>query len=983
MSDNISITDIEKLIKKKCQGCRGRDALEGYSRCQICRESQRISAQKKKQMKKMCKWILQNDNNCTYKLKGTNYCGTHSMYENVIDPSEIKTLPKCSSCRNHFRCTDVDNEGNLYKTCRNCRKRGEENRIIQKETHPKCLHCKIHNATDNGYCVKHWNIWWKLSIENQGLRVCPNYIRGCKTKLNIDNDYNYCENCLEEERTKSNNIAYYYRVYKKNANSRNLNFNLTIKEFKEICQNKCFYCGYQPIGTYNGIDRINSDLHYTLDNCISCCRICNIMKNDKNKDDFIKICIHIAKVNNLIENNIQLYNDLFRFPKNIIYNSYRLAAINRNYTFNLTLEQFETLKLGSCYYCGSVPNITNSETCGIDRKINHIGYEINNCVSCCSTCNIMKSILNDNEFIEHIGKIVSTQTNILNNLTITIKVDDKINETIKNTTDKEIIKKILVNKITNNNFELEPSNEKFKYSMDYYKEKLFIGNINDIERIDIKLEVVENYEQNDLWNYYRANISSFRKDKYKSVGRNIRILVKDNYTNKYLGIIAIGSDFMNLTARDEYIGWNKDNFDKLKFDKRLLQKLININTCVPNNLFGFNFCGGKLLTMLCFSKELIDIYYKKYNDIPLFITTLSLYGKSIQYDRLKELKLLGYTSGTGMPNIPDNIYMKGRELIDKEELQKLDNQSNSKQRVYGKILEILNLSKDTYLYNHIERGIYGGYLFSESKEILLGKENTIDETNINSLKDINTIFSDWLNKYAKKRYLHLLNQRKLLRTANFVTSKQYTFNEKQKKYREEKKKEEGEEYYKKQAEYMKKYRNSKKISTSIQINKTDENIDTRRSERKYVTGTITLTNNNETKDLNNQINTNIDNNKNVIGTITISNNNKEKSKRKSSKKGNKISITKSTNHNKKNIELYKKILLQSFNATNSIKIHNDLKKNNINTSIDIIQYCRRNFKKFVVKNIDKSLDEIYKLCNEYYGFYIPKDIIHEIIKSYK
>ena len=44
----------------------------------------------------------------------------------------------------------------------------------------------------------------------------------------------------------------------------------------------------------NGIDRINNELGYVLDNCESCCYDCNIAKRVMIKDDFIMKCVKIA-----------------------------------------------------------------------------------------------------------------------------------------------------------------------------------------------------------------------------------------------------------------------------------------------------------------------------------------------------------------------------------------------------------------------------------------------------------------------------------------------------------------------------------------------------------------------------------------------------------------------------------------------------------------------------------------------------------------
>ena len=36
-----------------------------------------------------------------------------------------------------------------------------------------------------------------------------------------------------------------------------------------------------------GIDRIDSTKGYSKDNCVSCCKMCNIMKNKFSKEDFL------------------------------------------------------------------------------------------------------------------------------------------------------------------------------------------------------------------------------------------------------------------------------------------------------------------------------------------------------------------------------------------------------------------------------------------------------------------------------------------------------------------------------------------------------------------------------------------------------------------------------------------------------------------------------------------------------------------------
>lgn len=87
------------------------------------------------------------------------------------------------------------------------------------------------------------------------------------------------------------------RSYKYNAEARGYSFDLTFDEFKKLVLSNCHYCGIEPSNIYfknyydapyNGIDRINNNLGYTSSNVVSCCKICNIAKNNNTYDEFMQ-----------------------------------------------------------------------------------------------------------------------------------------------------------------------------------------------------------------------------------------------------------------------------------------------------------------------------------------------------------------------------------------------------------------------------------------------------------------------------------------------------------------------------------------------------------------------------------------------------------------------------------------------------------------------------------------------------------------------
>lgn len=86
----------------------------------------------------------------------------------------------------------------------------------------------------------------------------------------------------------------------------------------------------------------------------------------------------------------------------ISYYKYNCKA--RNHSWELSNEQATFLILADCYYCGT-PS-TEKRTNGIDRLDNDLGYFPANCVSCCSTCNMMKRNASVKDFIGHCRKLV-------------------------------------------------------------------------------------------------------------------------------------------------------------------------------------------------------------------------------------------------------------------------------------------------------------------------------------------------------------------------------------------------------------------------------------------------------------------------------------------------------------------------------------------------------------------------------------------------
>ena len=97
---------------------------------------------------------------------------------------------------------------------------------------------------------------------------------------------------------------YIFKRIKQDARSMARVFDITLEWFVEECHKPCHYCGRAnynkqdiPSKTgfpllqgfrYNGLDRIDNDIGYVEENCVSCCIVCNRAKNSMPYEDFIE-----------------------------------------------------------------------------------------------------------------------------------------------------------------------------------------------------------------------------------------------------------------------------------------------------------------------------------------------------------------------------------------------------------------------------------------------------------------------------------------------------------------------------------------------------------------------------------------------------------------------------------------------------------------------------------------------------------------------
>ena len=100
------------------------------------------------------------------------------------------------------------------------------------------------------------------------------------------------EHRKQTTRTYRNQPKEKYKLYIRSAKRRCLVFEIDADFAISLFLSNCYYCNNGP-NPLNGIDRINNDKGYTVENCVSCCKMCNEIKLNHSTEE---ILIHLQKI---------------------------------------------------------------------------------------------------------------------------------------------------------------------------------------------------------------------------------------------------------------------------------------------------------------------------------------------------------------------------------------------------------------------------------------------------------------------------------------------------------------------------------------------------------------------------------------------------------------------------------------------------------------------------------------------------------------
>lgn len=264
----------------------------------------------------------------------------------------------------------------------------------------------------------------------------------------------------------------------------------------------------------------------------------------------------------------------------------------------------------------------------------------------------------------------------------------------------------------------------------------------------------------ETWNAIRTFSSTMKNN--SNIGRNLFYTIEDEVTGKYLGVICISSDFLDLTPRDNAIGWSRD----VKTSQGMINHTAIGSTIVPLQPLGYNYMGGKLLALLCLADTVQNDWKERYGDVLVGVTTTSLYGNTksnglSQYDGLEHWNKMGFSSGSVAfePSratkrmifdwIKENHTKKYFEWWEAKNKQGLPLKRDHKNRSLHFAYPKLGIPKELTRTEH-QRGIYFSPLYDNTSEYLrkeIGDDKLVKsfDTSLEALTNI------WKTKYAKGR----------------------------------------------------------------------------------------------------------------------------------------------------------------------------------------------------------------------------------------
>ena len=387
-----------------------------------------------------CKGIVhqgpRNGLQCQRNPSENGYCVYHqrnAVYDQLTSEGKYLCSGFFRGCKNELTEDDKKQTRKFCSTCRQkksgksfpCQSKGCSAKIIKEE---------------DKYCDKHIRNLLRDNEKEKNIQYCD-ISRGC---FNILTNDIKCTECRNKEKQKAatemNALRKYYNITLPEQNEKDELFEkqeMAVSEIKEVWRNvqrnaflkknlfmlsqqdfeklviqPCYYCGFYSNYKFIGIDRIDNNKGYILNNCVPACSMCNMMKSTNHPIAFldkIELICNYRQSQKSIRNISEIaWKSFLTAGKIVSFKEYKydVGRRNKSIQFLLTRSEYESLINGECYLCGINP--MNGHRNGIDRVDSNQDYTVKNSRTCCGHCNMIKR---DYSYDEFITKCIQIKTN--------------------------------------------------------------------------------------------------------------------------------------------------------------------------------------------------------------------------------------------------------------------------------------------------------------------------------------------------------------------------------------------------------------------------------------------------------------------------------------------------------------------------------------------------------------------------------------------
>lgn len=231
-----------------------------------------------------------------------NYIVLEKLAQKYNNTYHYFYIIQCTKCGNLKKIYTSDWKNQRIRRCINCLSINKRYSHVGYENLTyKVISVNVEKSNSNKK-----RVYYNVICKNCGAHLILRW-----DAIQSDTKHGKCCKCCGNNCIANSNALFNisYNRYKQNAIVRGFTFELTNEEFNRLITSNCHYCNSEPVEIQslkrynktgkpiymNGVDRIDSNKGYTIENTVPCCEMCNRMKLNYNIDKFYE---HIEKIYN-------------------------------------------------------------------------------------------------------------------------------------------------------------------------------------------------------------------------------------------------------------------------------------------------------------------------------------------------------------------------------------------------------------------------------------------------------------------------------------------------------------------------------------------------------------------------------------------------------------------------------------------------------------------------------------------------------------